>query len=147
MCFYLINKSCLPLKQYICVQVGLSCVFYLVNVVIDCMFRNTFQFSVFFFIFFSYACLCTSVLCHNPMLPLSLDCPFLLVPNVYLQIYIYRYAIELLRTYILMILLYICTNTIKWYRYFRFDRLLKVQSSFTVMLLWFNHLWIYNKYV
>ena len=34
-CFYLINKLCLSLKQYICIQVGLSCVFLFFNFVID----------------------------------------------------------------------------------------------------------------
>jgi hypothetical protein len=77
MCFYLINKSCLSLKQYICIQVGLSCVFNFVNFVIDWMFKNTFQFSVFFLNFH----LLVFVLCHNPMLPFSLDCPFLLAPT------------------------------------------------------------------
>jgi hypothetical protein len=55
-CFYLINKLCLSLKQYICIQVRLSCVFYFVYFVIDWMFKNTFQFSMFFS---PFACLCT----------------------------------------------------------------------------------------
>jgi hypothetical protein len=56
-----------------------------------------------------------------------------------------HYHIALLKAYILMIGLYIFTNNIQWYRYFRFVRLLKAFSSITDISLFCSCLSIVNK--
>jgi hypothetical protein len=92
------------------------------------------------------------VLCHDPMFSLSLECPFLFAFQFSL-LFIYKYIFYIIPYnywwHILVWLSYTFVQIISndTYKYFKFVRLLKVLSSITIMLLWSNHLSIYNTYI
>ena len=93
--------------------------------------------SVFPVVFYLH--LLVFVLCYIPVFPFSLNCPFLLMVT-------YKYIFKVMPYnylgHIFSWLSYTFVHIIlnDTYRYFNFDRLLKVLSSITVILLWSNRL-------